>query len=151
MAEDSFSIGNGRDSRFRESVVSQLSAIAARLNVRVADLGGSTSDYSGGPASRFSGTGRGRGSGRAGSRSLGGGGDTITLPRRPIAASLFLVNNKPRNPFKQRQKKLAASPMRKLPCVLVFMALRTINRASSTAPEPLTRAHKTQRETQRRT
>ena len=38
MAEDSFSIGERTDSRFRESVVSQLSAIAARLNVHVAQI-----------------------------------------------------------------------------------------------------------------
>ena len=68
MSEDASSIGTRVGERFKISTISQLEAIANRLGVRVADLGGSTSEYSSGPASRYGG-GRGR---SAGARRTGG-------------------------------------------------------------------------------
>ena len=63
MSEDSFSIGDRVGERYKNSVIDQLSAIAAKAGVRVSSL--TEGGYSSGPASRYSGAGRGRsGSGR---------------------------------------------------------------------------------------
>ncbi len=73
MPEDAFSIGERAGSRFRESVETQLEAIAAKYGVRTASL--AEGPYSSGPASTFS---RGggiskRGAGQRGGRRTGGG------------------------------------------------------------------------------
>ena len=67
MAEDSFSIGDRVGRHFKDSTIQQLQAIADRLGVRVADLGGSTSGYGGGVGGYGNGMGR-AGRGRSGPR-----------------------------------------------------------------------------------
>lgn len=55
---NAFELGDESGRRFKDSTISQLEAIANKLGIRVADLGGSTSEYSSGPASRYSGAAR---------------------------------------------------------------------------------------------
>jgi hypothetical protein len=81
MSLTAYELGEKSGRSFRESVESQLEAIAAKLGVRIADLGGSTSEYSSGPAYHYSGTGRSC----FGARVLG-----VRVSDRQLAVNLLL-------------------------------------------------------------